>query len=55
MADKKMLMPAEIAEYTIEAGVKKATTPNKKVLASAFLAGAYIAFGALGSVGAAYN
>ena len=32
MADKKMLMPAEIAEYTIEAGVKKATTPNKKVL-----------------------
>ena len=47
MADKKMLMPAEIAEYTIEAGVKKATTPNKKVLASAFLAGAYIAFGAL--------
>lgn len=48
MADKKMLMPAEIAEYTIEAGVKKATTPNKKVLASAFLAGAYIAFGALG-------
>lgn len=55
MADKKMLMPAEIAEYTIEAGVKKATTPNKKVLASAFLAGAYIAFGALGSVAAAYN
>ena len=55
MADKKMLTPAEIAEYTIEAGVKKATTPSKKVLASAFLAGAYIAFGALGSVGAAYN
>ena len=55
MADKKMLAPAEIAEYTIQAGIKKATTPNKKVLASAFLAGAYIAFGALGSVGAAYN
>ena len=55
MADKKMLVPAEVAQYTIEAGVKKATTPNKKVLASAFLAGAYIAFGALGSVGAAYN
>ena len=55
MADKKMLTPAEIAEYTIEAGVKKATTPSKKVLSSAFLAGAYIAFGALGSVGAAYN
>ena len=31
MADKKMLTPAEIAEYTIEAGVKKATTPSKKV------------------------
>ncbi len=55
MSDKKMLTPAEIAEYTVEAGIKKATTPSKKVLASAFLAGAYIAFGALGSVGAAYN
>ncbi|MGL6108118.1 formate/nitrite transporter family protein [Romboutsia sp.] len=55
MADKKMLTPAEIAEYTIKTGIKKATTPSKKVLASAFLAGAYIAFGALGSVGAAYN
>ena len=55
MSDKKMLMPAEIAEYTIKAGVKKANTPNQKVLASAFLAGAYIAFGALGSIAAAYN
>lgn len=55
MSDKKMLMPAEVAEYTVNAGVKKATTPTKKVLASAFLAGAYIAFGALGSIGAAYN
>ncbi|QJA09990.1 formate/nitrite transporter family protein [Romboutsia sp. CE17] len=55
MSQKMMLAPAEIAQYTIEAGVKKATTPTKKVLASAFLAGAYIAFGALGSIGAAYN
>lgn len=55
MADKKMLTPAEVAEYTVEAGIKKANTSNKKVLASAFLAGAYISFGALGSVGAAYN
>ena len=55
MSQKMMLAPAQIAQYTIEAGVKKATTPTKKVLASAFLAGAYIAFGALGSVGAAYN
>lgn len=55
MSDKKMLTPAEIAEYTIEAGVKKANTPALKVLVSAFLAGAYISFGALGSVGASYN
>ena len=55
MSQKMMLAPAEVAQYTIEAGVKKATTPSKKVLASSFLAGAYIAFGALGSVGAAYN
>ena len=55
MSDKKMLMPAEIAEYTLSAGVKKATTPTKKVLVSAFLAGVYIALGALGSVAASYN
>lgn len=55
MSDKKMLMPAEIAEYTLSAGVKKATTPTKKVLISAFLAGVYIALGALGSVAASYN
>ncbi|CEH32731.1 formate/nitrite transporter family protein [Romboutsia lituseburensis] len=55
MSDKKMLMPAEVAEYTVKAGIKKANTPTKQVLASAFLAGAYIAFGALGSIAAAYN
>ncbi|MGL5694680.1 MAG: formate/nitrite transporter family protein [Peptostreptococcaceae bacterium] len=55
MADKKMLGPAEIAEYTIEAGIKKVTTPIAKVLVSAFLAGAYISLGAIGSMGAAYN
>lgn len=55
MSDKKMLYPAEIAKYTIEAGIKKVNTPAKKVLASAFLAGAYIAFGALGSIAASYN
>ena len=55
MKDKKMLVPAEIAEYTVEAGMKKANTPSKKVLASAFLAGAYITFGVVGSMGAAYN
>jgi formate transporter len=55
MSDKKMLIPSEIAQYTIDAGIKKANTPTKKVLASAFLAGAYITFAALGSMGAAHN
>jgi formate transporter len=55
MSDKKMLTPAEVAEYTLNAGVKKATTPTKKVLISAFLAGMYIALGALGSIAASYN
>ena len=55
MSDKKMLAPAEIAEYTINTGVAKVNRSNSKVLVSAFLAGAYIAFGALGSVAAAYN
>lgn len=55
MSDKKMLVPAEIAEYTVSTGIKKANTPTKKVLASSFLAGAYITFGALGSIAAAYN
>lgn len=55
MSDKKMLTPAEVAEYTLNAGIKKATTPTKKVLVSAFLAGMYIALGALGSIAASYN
>ncbi|WP_373598885.1 formate/nitrite transporter family protein [Paraclostridium bifermentans] len=55
MSDKKMLTPAEVAEYTLNAGIKKATTPTKKVLVSAFLAGMYIALGALGSLAASYN
>ena len=55
MSDKKMLTPVEIAEYTINTGIAKVNRSNSKVLASAFLAGAYIAFGALGSVAAAYN
>jgi len=55
MSDKKMLMPAEIAEYTVEAGIKKANMAPSKVLVSAFLAGAYIAMGALGSIAASYN
>lgn len=55
MSDKKMLYPAEICQYTLEAGIKKVNRPAKKVLASAFLAGAYIAFGALGSIAASYN
>ena len=55
MSNKRMLTPAEVAEYTLNAGIKKATTPAKKVLVSAFLAGMYIALGALGSIAASYN
>lgn len=55
MSDKKMLMPAEVANYTVEAGIKKANMSAGKVLASAFLAGAYISFGVFGSVAASYN
>ena len=55
MSDKKMLIPSEIAHYTINAGIKKANTPKKKVLASSFLAGAYIAFAVFGSMGASHN
>ena len=55
MSDKKMLVPAEICNYTAEAGIKKANTSTDKVLASSFLAGAYITFGAIGSVAASYN
>lgn len=55
MSDKKMLTPAEIANYTVEAGIKKATMKPSKVLASSFLAGAYISFGVFGSVAASYN
>lgn len=55
MSDKKMLVPAEICNYTVEAGIKKANTSTDKVLASSFLAGAYITFGAIGSVAASYN
>lgn len=55
MSDKKILIPSEIAQYTIDAGIKKANTPTNKVLASAFLAGAYIAFAVFGSLGAAHN
>ena len=55
MSDKKMLVPAQICNYTVEAGIKKANTSTDKVLASSFLAGAYITFGAIGSVAASYN
>jgi formate/nitrite transporter len=39
--------PAEIAAVAVETGTKKATRPVPHVLVSAFLAGAYIAFGGL--------
>src|SRR3954465_13148740 len=39
--------PSEMAQVAVETGVKKAKLSWDKVLVSAFLAGAYIAFGAL--------
>jgi formate/nitrite transporter len=43
------LTPAEIAEYTINTGVKKSTLPIAKMLMLGFLAGAFIALASEGS------
>lgn len=50
-----MLSKRALGEYTIDSGIQKVHRTNKQVLVSAFLAGAYITFGALGSLGASYN
>ena len=55
MNDKSMLTPGEVAEYTIETGIKKANTSTQKTLISGMLAGAYISLGVVGSMAAAYN
>lgn len=41
------LKPEQVAEYTIESGVKKATMPIQAILALGYVAGAFIALGFL--------
>lgn len=55
MSEQKYLSPAEIAEYTIEAGVKKTKLTIINMFILGILAGAFIAFAAEGSNMAAYN
>ena len=55
MNEKGCLTPAEIAEYTIEAGVKKTKQTALNLFILGVLAGAFIAFAAEGSNMAAYN
>lgn len=49
-----ILTPVEIAEYTIATGEAKTKKSLKTVLISSFFSGAFIAFGALGSLAATY-
>lgn len=55
MEGKNFLMPAEIAEATVEVGVKKANLSVIKMLVLGILAGAFIAFASEGSNMAAFN
>ncbi len=55
MGEKNYLTPAEIAEYTINAGVAKTKLPALNMFMLGVLAGAFIAFAAEGSNMAAYN
>jgi formate transporter len=55
MSEQKYLSPAEIAKYTIEAGVKKTKMTTLHMFILGILAGAFIAFAAEGSNMAAYN
>lgn len=48
--DKSFLTPAEIAEATIESGIKKAKSPIKKSLLLGILAGVFIGIGGLGNI-----
>ncbi len=50
-----LLSPVEIAEFTIATGEAKLKKSPKTVLVSAFLSGAFIAFGALCSLAATYG
>lgn len=55
VSNKNFLSPPEIAEYAIDAGMKKAKLPALNLFLLGILAGAFIAFAAEGSNMAAYN
>jgi len=55
MSEQNFLTPSEIAEYTVEAGVKKTKLTAINMFILGILAGAFIAFAAEGSNMAAYN
>lgn len=55
MDDKICLNPAEIAEATVESGIKKTLLSPLNMIILGFLAGAFIAFASQGSNYAAYN
>lgn len=55
MSEQNYLTPAEIAELTIEAGIKKTKLTALNMFILGILAGAFIAFAAEGSNMAAYN
>ena len=55
MNERSYLTPAEIAEYTIDTGIKKTKQTALNLFILGVLAGAFIAFAAEGSNMAAYN
>lgn len=55
MDSKNYHTPAEIAENTVQVGIKKANTPIQHLLLLGILAGAFIAFASEGSSMAAFN
>lgn len=55
MNEERYLVPAEIARYTISAGVKKTKLTALNMVILGILAGAFIAFASEGSNMAAYN
>lgn len=55
MEHKGFATPAEIAEYTVSAGIKKIKMPMMRRLVLAVMAGAFIAFASEGSNMAAFN
>lgn len=55
MEGKNYLLPAEIAEATVETGIKKANLTAVNVIVLGILAGAFIAFASEGSNMAAFN